>query len=726
MRQLTAYASYLDNLGAPLVGRARFFNMDGSEAVVYSLDNATQAYVSIGSSVFTNSSGQLVPQVFLDNHDYIVVFDKYIGAGTMAEDDNPESWAEQGSAVDKYNTLGVVLDGDSVRSINTVAELKGTQVIDMAGGEVVMLLGYNVQGDKPAIFYRWNASSTKVDNGGSVIKVNDVSVGRWELTECPEYLDVRHFGAFPLEASVVNPIQRYAIQQAANYAHSNNCGIYFNASDTAIYYDITGLTLHDVDANPAARVFSKTPEVGDAPDSTKATIYGIVSIHCGGSTHGQIELVDATVRSSWEGDYSYTILSPTETLIIDSTLRTGSRTWSGIKVQMETYGGAYMVFDDCLITSNGAITGNVTIKNCELHSDWFSDDYLWSNLIPIGNTILLQNCDSADTYIKLKNRQNENDYGDLQEQVLDNAQLLAGAVIENCNGSVTLAGAAEMRNVNLTVTVSGTPYDLNCTDAWLTFTSAVFSNLSINRGRIYGTQLQATGAVVLKDVDIDMPLDVLGGSLKMYNCQVNKSVSHVGSPVVEEIMGNVFNSSLSVRGGGSNVVVNAKWVNNHGNYATPLVLDRTNLDPDDSNHTYRYQGNTGTFVNRVTRSVTVHQGAYTEGTPSVLGVMSGGIGLSAYTTTNNPSSKYFTTVRLFTVGTTNVKRNLLCTIRPQFCDQWVVSGSTFVATDSAGSGLMPTLVFDAGYQWKLMHLVLNGWYMGSGDDSAELTFEELQ
>ena len=212
MRQLTAYASYLDNLGAPLVGRARFFNMDGSEAVVYSLDNATQAYVSIGSSVFTNSSGQLVPQVFLDNHDYIVVFDKYIGAGTMAEDDNPESWAEQGSAVDKYNTLGVVLDGDSVRSINTVADLKATQAIDMAGGEVVMLLGYNVQGDKPAIFYRWNASSTKVDNGGSVIKVNDVSVGRWELTECPEYLDVRHFGAFPLEASVVNPIQRYAIQ----------------------------------------------------------------------------------------------------------------------------------------------------------------------------------------------------------------------------------------------------------------------------------------------------------------------------------------------------------------------------------------------------------------------------------------------------------------------------------------------------------------------------------
>ena len=259
MRQLTAYASYLDNLGAPLVGRARFFNMDGSEAVVYSLDNATQAYVSIGSSVFTNSSGQLVPQVFLDNHDYIVVFDKYIGHGTMSEDDEQESWEEQGSAIDKYNTLGIVLEGDSIRAIGTISELRETTGIE--DGEVIMLLGYNSVGDKPEVNYVWNANSDEPDNAGSVI--GSEPRGRWELVPIDGRLDVRHFGAFPLDRVVLNATQRYRVQAANAYARDNGLGIYFPASDTACYYDITHLVaflgIHDNDV-PFGITFSRRIE----------------------------------------------------------------------------------------------------------------------------------------------------------------------------------------------------------------------------------------------------------------------------------------------------------------------------------------------------------------------------------------------------------------------------------------------------------------------------------
>lgn len=738
MRQLTAYASYLDNLGTPLVGRARFFNMDGSEAVVYSLDNATQAYVQIGSSVFTNSSGQLVPQVFLDDHDYIVVFDKYIGAGTMAEDDDPESWAEQGSAVDRYNTLGVVLEGDSIRSVSTISELRSTRYVGEGSTEVVQLLGYNSPGDKPVVYYKWNPSNSDADDGGSVIKVTDVAVGRWVLVECPEYLDVRHFGAFPLQSSVENPIQRYAIQNAGLYAHYNDCGLYFTATDTAAYYDVSSLILHDVNCNPGAKLFSRTPAENESASASKATIHGIVNVHCGGTTHGQIELVDTVVRSSWEGDYGYAILSPTETLIIDSTLRTGNRTWTGIKVQMETYGGEYMVFDNCIITSNGAITDGITIKNCELHSDWFASGYTWSNLLSIGNKILLQNCDSADTYIKLKNLQSELDYGDLGEQVLNNASIAAGGIIENCSGTVTLQGDVEIHNATLTVNVASSPSDLNCIDCWLTFGSSTVKGLTVQRGAIYGTSLSAIGNVSLTDVNVDVPLSVLGGHLDLRNCEIDEAIDHVGNPVVENVVNCTFNAQLSIRGGSPGAVVTAVWTDNLGNVSEPISLDRTNLDSDDSAHDYIYKGNRGTFVMSNKVLCTVETGSYTEGTPNRLyqPVSTPASALVAYTTTES-SSKYFAEVRFFSVGTSNVdvfraSRNRKClrvTATPFLhIDSGTFYGSNIVElNDQDGEpGRLSSIVFKSGYTWRLRHFVLPGRYELPANTTVNLTFEQIQ
>lgn len=255
MRQLTAFASYLDNLGAPLVGRARFYNFDDSPAVVYGLDNAHQHYVQLGHIVYTNSSGQLMPQVFLADHDYLVVFDKYIGGGTMAEDDDPESWQEMGSAVDKYNTVGIELDGSAVRSFGTVDALRTAVPVESADGdEIVELLGYYETGDKPSIKYRWDPNSSEPDNGGSVIGTG--AVGRWKLVECPEFLDVRHFGAFPNQASSEDVEQRYHIQLAGAYAHSNECGLYFSGTPLAVYYDITGLELYDIDSDDSASLFA--------------------------------------------------------------------------------------------------------------------------------------------------------------------------------------------------------------------------------------------------------------------------------------------------------------------------------------------------------------------------------------------------------------------------------------------------------------------------------------
>lgn len=523
MRQLTAFASYFDNLGALLIGRARFYNMDGSPAEVFHRDSVGR-YVTGGSVVFTNSSGQLEPQVFFDDHDYLVVFDKYIGGGTMAEDDDPESWEEQGSAVDQYNTIGIELSGGSMRVVSTIDGLRSTRPV--GNSEIVLLTGYNRAGDKPSIYYQWNQNATSQDNGGSVIKVTEpeeVSQGRWVIYDCPEYLDVRHFGAFPLPSIEESQEQRNAIQLAYNYAHGMGRGIYFPANVVANYFDISGLTLIGVDSHPSARIFCKS--------GMSSTVSSIKSVYCTNSEDyaGQINLAGATVRTSWGGDSSSVWFNPSAKLIMDSPIYTLSKSWSGIAVEIETYTSG-CTFDGCEISSAGKIDDAVTIQNCELKSAWFSDDYNWQNLTSLSNTIVLKNCKDANTYILLKNKQNERNYGDLEEKTISNVTLLDGCVAENAAFTdVTLAGNSELHNISGNVLLTGSTPELNWIDCWMTITSVVnaIGTFQFRRGSLTSSStLTIAGGSVFVDVSINAQLDCRN-DLKLDRCDINQPVKGI-------------------------------------------------------------------------------------------------------------------------------------------------------------------------------------------------------
>lgn len=608
MRQLTAYASYCNNLGELLIGRARFCNLDGSPAQVFGIDNATQQVISLGSVVFTNSSGQLTPQVFLENHDYLIFFDKYIGDGTMAEDDDPESWEEQGSARDYYNTLGVELLSPATRTIDTVADLHTS--VPLGEDEIVLVYGYNSPGDKPPIFYQWDPVSTAQDDGGSVIKVDSVATGRWVFQEPPQKLDVRHFGAFPSSGSIENPEQRYAIQRAGIYAYTHGCGLYFYADQFAAFYDISGLTIHDVDCKSSARLYSVDPNI-------KSYIIGIEQIFLGGSGTGRIELIAPTVRTSWENGYHYADLNPSEKLIVDAPLYGVPRQWSGIIVEMGVYCGPNMTFDNCEIVSRGVISGNITLKNIDIKTEWFADGYSWSNLSMIGCTVRLHNCKDATTYVTLKNYNNEPDYGDLGEQTVTGVALLAGCVAENAYFvNVTIQGATELHNVTGTVlTDANNLPQLNAVDCWLTFADAsdfTLTGLTLNRGAIsasnkmFVTAENPTSAapiiVTIKDAEINCEMEVSYAQLHLERNVVNYDILHVGqmNSIREIIVGNTFNAQLKI----SNFqetglppagVVHAVWKDNIGNVSDPLVIDHAKIKTTDSEHGYVYEGNTGTF-----------------------------------------------------------------------------------------------------------------------------------
>ena len=67
-------------------------------------------------------------------------------------------------------------DGDQ-GIVDTIAELKG---LDEGAFEIVQVLGYTAVGDSGAGLFRWDASSTTADNGGTIIAptVSD-GTGRW-------------------------------------------------------------------------------------------------------------------------------------------------------------------------------------------------------------------------------------------------------------------------------------------------------------------------------------------------------------------------------------------------------------------------------------------------------------------------------------------------------------------------------------------------------------------
>lgn len=133
----------------------------------------------------------------------------------------------------------------------------------------------------------------------------------------------------------------------------------------------------------------------------------------------------------------------------------------------------------------------------------------------------------------------------------------------------------------------------------MTVTSAntPFATLALRRGQIISAStVSVLTAVRFDDVDIDAPLSVLGGQLKYTGCIINQAISHVGDPIVEDVRGCVFNAQLQVQGGGTDVVVNAVWQDNVGNIANPIDIDKTNLALLDSAHSYKYSGNSGTFI----------------------------------------------------------------------------------------------------------------------------------
>lgn len=605
VRAFDNWNSYLDNEGKLLHGKIRFCKKGTTDNVtIYNSDGT----VALRNPEFTDMLGRTEYQVFVDSEaDVTAYFYKYVGNGDMMgtefDDYDPARWEYQYSSDNLDPAKVVTLEADTAHGVATMADMREKDPDDVPAvndTKFLWLYGYYSAGDKSPVLYVWDSASLSNDDGGAVICPSSVSgPGRWILASKNYIFDVRHFGIFG-QADKYSTDYSYTSQlsNCADYLAKEGMNAWFpEIYNSLAYYLFDGTNTFsipgDIYISDGVRFMCKTGTSGTAIQCAnihKAAPYLFdSSVQTGSAT-----LTADNINISWVGG------QVTGNARVSWTIDTSdfARVITGKRVIFETNGHAGLQLDNCQVESHKAITGDIVMQNMPVKTEWFADNYSWSDLSLYNCTVKLQDCKDADTYITLKNKLGQADYGDLGEQTVHQASLLNGAVAENFGGTVTLQGSAELHNASATVTISGQTPALNLIDCWLTVLgSPTVDSIQLRRGSIAGTGiLSVLTSALFKDVRVAMETSLLGASLVMEGSSLDAPMAHLGSPVEETVRNCTLNSSITISGGSADALVNAVWVDNFGTASNPIVLDRTNLDSDDSHHTYVYAGNTGTFM----------------------------------------------------------------------------------------------------------------------------------
>lgn len=511
---------YYDRKGNPLCGCLQFMIKGGN--TVAPIFDGNQ--VPLANPQLTDKLGRTDHQVFV-NSDVIAYVYKYIGSGTLSDEEelgidtsDIRKWELQ-YTIESVSLDTKDVDGASAMGVSDIDSLRGLDVAEVPvvdGSKTITLNGYYEAGDCEPVSYVWDGESTLNDDNGSVIAPDGVLTGRWILVQPTEHCDSRHFGVFPQDSADAVIDQSTRIGQLISYCNTKSIKPYFNGSISYPYFIYNSVSYNSRNAI-------------DVSNDTKFVDKGTGNRFFG-EWNGNPYFVNAntmvnskTVRHSW---HFRSYGGNTETYIVDST-------WSPvrvseIRVEIEVSPASDSSFGDCEIVSNEKITRRVWLEDLVVHTDWFSDDYDWSNLSLSGCRILLQNCKDATTYVLLKNKQNEANYGDLGEQTVSNQTLLPNCIAENgAFSNVTISGTAELHNISGTAVLTGSSYNLNIIDCWLNFTNTdnvVLDTVQWRRGSITmdsDYHIQVLHGLLLDNVDVQARFYTPGVSPKYRHCRIN-------------------------------------------------------------------------------------------------------------------------------------------------------------------------------------------------------------
>lgn len=363
MRNFDNWNRYQDNQRNPLHGCIEFMVKDGNTpAPVFDSDGT-----ALSNPQITDYYGRTQNQVFVDT-DVVAYFYKYIGHGIWSDETDIDTsdvskWSLQYTSESVLNILSDIKT-DSAIAISNIAALRAVDIEDIPqldGQRVITLMGYYSQGDKEPINYVWDPTSTTPDNGGSVIKSDDLITGRWIMVQPTEHCDSRHFGAFPSNSYNMAD-QTYQIGQLFAYCSVKDIRPYFNGSVDYRWFRYSNLNViaDYIDVTDETKFY----DVGN--NTIRGEWNGNPSF-----TLGNTNVVAKNVKTSWNAK-TYTGY---ENVVID--VESSQKSWQDANIDVRYSPAFGYSFNHCVISENGNLgsdnTNNInnTFVNCKLNERMF-------------------------------------------------------------------------------------------------------------------------------------------------------------------------------------------------------------------------------------------------------------------------------------------------------------------------------------------------------------------
>ena len=618
---------YYDVNGNVLQGCLEFYvKGTNTKATVYDGD-----HVPLANPQLTDQLGRTDHQVFVDCDVTAKVY-KYTGDGrfgnivedsidTSAYSDNDNDspvqylWSLQ-YTVDSMMDAETVVNTSSAPAVMTMAELRSLDVAEVPntdGVKVIALHGYYEAGDKSVIWYVWHGDATVDDDNGSVIKSDLYQSGRWILVQPELVCDSRHFGVFPQESSGEYVDHTTGIIQLVNYCNAKGLKPLFNGSPSKPYFIYNFLVASS--RNPIV-VSRGTLFV----DKQHARFYG----EWEGDprfVNGMTTVSSSVIKASWNFEDAITY----QTVYLDDTCQLSSFRNADVYVTVPTAGKS---FTHCNIFSDGNLANN-SFSDCVLRGSMFTSE----SLAPvIDDQCTVQPLDFAnrmDLWCTLRSQQH-NPVVDVCMQTLDSHCTLAldgifiknalfdGFVhdatvslgLESCRGSITINA---LGNYALTVEDSELVLTMNNTgeigagmqpsvisrNSTLDFVNQLtyLVALGSTTTSFTGNPILVNGDIALDSCNVAIQMTLRG----MYTARHSTIASNVLHYTVNQIaqvemVHNTLKAYYTLQPAVANTTVRGVWANNTSTVHSPIVLDRTNLDPIDSHHDYVYAGNTGGFL----------------------------------------------------------------------------------------------------------------------------------
>lgn len=651
---------FLDSEARPMVGaRVSFLDLDSSASLIAITDASG---VPLPNPLFTGSDGRLrlqngVPAVpcVADGLSYKVTVEMRTGVepvyiGGILQ--NPGELYETPYIVFVVTAAG---GGSGGRSgiLGSVADVR---VAPKTLGALTCS-GYYEAGDCPSRVFTWVDSETPLaDNGVNVLRNPEDNSGYWLMADPDSGTwDVRIAGLSPENGANVNSVRLIALLNIISQSENPTTrtsriffprGFYALSSGFTSYSEVVfglGAKLSLVGTNAKTLKF-----VGgiEAFGSETVTEKAFISVPTGGGMLN-VECGQGVFRTSWiAAGVGLSRLAVNDTLVVDSDDRdvphVGAR-----KVIFETDVTHDVDLRGCEIVSDGHIGGG-SFKNCVLRGSMFREG---AYTVIVDNDCIIHARDfhgRTPLWCAMRSQQSD-PIVDAEMETLDancaisldgiwfknvlfeNYQHSSSVSVgfENCKGTITLQAlgncAITSEDSELVVSLTGTGEvgvgyqpSLIIHDGSISLMNSGTTFLSVLRATctdLLGNDVLVNGDLSLDNVRISAPITVRG-ILVMIRCILNANLLHytVSQTATLKIENCTLNAFYTLRPSITNTTVHGVWAHNYSSVDSPIIIDRTYIDPVDSHHDYVYASNSGGFLPYETKpsvhSFTIHHSVF--------------------------------------------------------------------------------------------------------------------